>query len=350
MTKRELRKIENIKNREFFKRKAEQKVLYKCIEKNYTLLESFIYVNNTSKIYLKCNIDDHCWYITYTNFIDKNRGCKKCCDIRLSNLKIFSQDFVESKVKEKCIKNNYTYKSFIYKGIKTKLKITCNINDHGEWYPVYDNFISGDNNCPKCSVAKVAESHITSQYEAEKKVKEKCIKNNYTYKSFKYINHLMILDIKCSVLEHKIWNPTYTNFVNSNHLCPECSKSYKKSEQQILNLLEINKLNYIYQYRTKWLIRQSIDFYLPEYNIAIEYQGIQHFKSIELFGGKETYLKILERDERKYNKCINNNIIVLYITDKQYKKIIPENYYCKVYTDEQELINEINRLINLKNK
>jgi hypothetical protein len=63
----------------------------------------------------------------------------------------------------------------------------------------------------------------------------------------------------------------------------------------------------ISQGRPEWLGRQSLDIYFPEYNIGIEYQGVQHFKPIEYFGGQSTFLKRMELDELKKRLCKNNN-------------------------------------------
>ena len=72
-----------------------------------------------------------------------------------------------------------------------------------------------------------------------------------------------------------------------------------------------------------WLGRQSLDFYLPEYSVAIECQGIQHFEPIEFFGGKKAfeYIKIL--DKNKFILCNENNINLFYINydDKLEDKI-----------------------------
>ena len=66
-----------------------------------------------------------------------------------------------------------------------------------------------------------------------------------------------------------------------------------------------------------------MDFYLPEYSVAIECQGIQHFEPIEFFGGKKTfeYIKIL--DKNKFILCNENNINLFYINydDKLEDKI-----------------------------
>lgn len=66
------------------------------------------------------------------------------------------------------------------------------------------------------------------------------------------------------------------------------------------------------QKKFEWLCRQSLDFYLPDYNIAIECQGNQHFEPIEHFGGKQMLLYFKDRDYRKYTLCKTNCIIILY--------------------------------------
>ena len=51
--------------------------------------------------------------------------------------------------------------------------------------------------------------------------------------------------------------------------------------------------------RTKWLGKQHIDIWIPKYRIGVEYQGEQHQKPIEFFGGEDGFVKNKERDERK---------------------------------------------------
>ncbi|MDY0268822.1 hypothetical protein [Trichloromonas sp.] len=55
------------------------------------------------------------------------------------------------------------------------------------------------------------------------------------------------------------------------------------------------------------------DLYLSKYNLCIEYDGEQHFKTKEIWGGK-TQLKIIKkRDQIKNEYCKNNNINLLRI-------------------------------------
>lgn len=57
----------------------------------------------------------------------------------------------------------------------------------------------------------------------------------------------------------------------------------------------------------------SFDFYLPEYNICIEYDGIQHYESIEYWGGHKNFNYIKKHDQIKTDFCENNNIKLIRI-------------------------------------
>jgi hypothetical protein len=55
------------------------------------------------------------------------------------------------------------------------------------------------------------------------------------------------------------------------------------------------------------------DFYLPEFNLCIEYNGIQHYKPVNNFGGSERFLNQIKNDNIKKKYCDNNNIKLLII-------------------------------------
>ena len=65
----------------------------------------------------------------------------------------------------------------------------------------------------------------------------------------------------------------------------------------------------------------KFDFYLPRYNICIEYDGKQHFESIKFFGGEKTYKYMEINDKIKNIYCKNNNIRLLRIKYTEYNKI-----------------------------
>jgi len=73
-----------------------------------------------------------------------------------------------------------------------------------------------------------------------------------------------------------------------------------------------------------WLNKQRLDVYFPELNMAIEYQGKQHFEAIEYFGGDEAFIRNQERDKIKYKLCIENGVDLIYInyTEKVNKNLM----------------------------
>lgn len=62
----------------------------------------------------------------------------------------------------------------------------------------------------------------------------------------------------------------------------------------------------------RWLGRQHFDIYFPEYGIAVEYQGEQHSKAIEFFGGEEGLKQTKLRDKKKKKLAKENNCTLIY--------------------------------------
>ena len=64
----------------------------------------------------------------------------------------------------------------------------------------------------------------------------------------------------------------------------------------------------LYQYRPEWLGRQSLDLYVPSLETAIEYQGIQHYRSVDFFGGEDALALRQELDQLKRQQCEQNHV------------------------------------------
>lgn len=63
------------------------------------------------------------------------------------------------------------------------------------------------------------------------------------------------------------------------------------------------------------------DFYIPKYNLCIEFDGIQHFAPVEVFGGMKAFNETQKRDKIKNRFCEENNIELLRISYKEMEDI-----------------------------
>ena len=81
------------------------------------------------------------------------------------------------------------------------------------------------------------------------------------------------------------------------------------------------------------------DFYLPEYDILVEYHGRQHFDPDDNFYTEDAIL----RDKKKFEYARENNILLLYFTNEVslYKKF---GYFTEVITDSDILIEKIKKI------
>ena len=66
----------------------------------------------------------------------------------------------------------------------------------------------------------------------------------------------------------------------------------------------------------------SYDIFICGLNVAIEYQGKQHFEPVEFFGGEENFKKQIERDRLKLKLSEENKIAIAFIN--YWEDISPE--------------------------
>ena len=83
----------------------------------------------------------------------------------------------------------------------------------------------------------------------------------------------------------------------------------------------------------------SLDFFLPDYNLAIECQGEQHFKPMEYFGGEEEYEKRALLDKIKKSYCEENGIKLLYYSNLSYNEFLGKS----VLHSTDEILNNLVR-------
>ena len=198
--------------------------------------------------------------------------------------------------------NKYDYSLVEYQNMKTKVKIICPI--HGQFEQEPKHHLNGCG-CPNCK----GFNKNTDKFIEESKLIHG---NSYDYSLTEYINSQIPTIIICPI--HGQFQQIPNNHLSKKYGCPSCSES--KGEKQIYMYLNNNNIKYERQKTFKNLkYKQNLyfDFYLPEYNICIEYDGEQHFKSFNFFGGDVIFEIQKIKDRIKNDYCIINNIKLIRI-------------------------------------
>lgn len=225
----------------------------------------------------------------------------------------------------------YDYSKVQYINTETKVCIVC--PKHGEFWKTPYEHINGQG-CPYCIE------------EEKRKIKEGYFLKNakliygdiYDYSKVQYINDTTKVCIVCP--EHgEFWKEPNKHIGGSG--CPYCNCKDSKISQKIERKLKKSNISFNKEQTFNWLKNKSnmfLDFYLPDYNVAIECHGVQHFKPVDFFGGVEGYNERKCRDILKYKLCSDHNIKIYYFTD------IYSEYFDKLYYDENILIEDICKL------
>ena len=210
-----------------------------------------------------------------------------------------------------------------YETARKKILIECTTCGH--IFPQTPSSHLNCRGCPKCAEkSRVVQMKINSKKLNEKAKREFADKANkkhnfgFDYSGVIYIKSYIPVEIKCKKCG-RIFHQ-----IPSDHLsgrgCPYCNES--KGEKLVGIFLMDNNIVHIPQHyypKLKWRTRLRYDFYLPDYNLCIEYQGPQHFEHVN-WSGKLTLAQMDIRlsieqmkDEAKREYCIANNIGLLAI-------------------------------------
>ena len=221
----------------------------------------------------------------------------------------------KKKTKEEFIKDarkvhgdKYDYSKVEYDGAHKKVCIIC--PKHGEFEQTPHDHLARKG-CPKCGIENRSENRTSTKEDFIKKACEKH-KGKYDYSKVDYVNAHTKVCIIC---------PKHGEFEQeaNTHLkgsaCPKCNLSHL--ERSVMNYLDENGITYDYQKRFKWLGKQSLDFYLPDYKVGVECQGEQHFFPVD-FANKgldlacKEFDKLIKRDKRKKALCEEHGVKLLY--------------------------------------
>jgi very-short-patch-repair endonuclease len=251
---------------------------------DYSLVE---YKNNKSKVKIIC--PEHGLFIVNPSNHLRGNTCKSCFNSGRR------QDFIKN---AKMIHGDkYDYSLVEYKNNKSKVKIIC--PEHGVFEQLPIKHINEKQKCPKCR----------GYYRSNDEFINLAIKihgDKYSYHKTKYVGKKEKITVICKT--HGDFNVRYYDHLKGVG-CSICSIS--KGEIEVKNWLEYKGIKYIQQHKfddCKYKNRLPFDFYLPEHNICIEYDGIQHYVIKDFFGGENGFNDIKKRDSIKEKYCEYNKI------------------------------------------
>ena len=295
------------------------------------------YKGYNEKVCIICPEHGEFWQTPHNHL--NGSGCPKCWIKHKLSCK---EEFIEKA--KRVHGDKYDYSKVEYVNTATKVCIIC--PEHGEFWQTPNSHLNGSG-CKKC--ANILKRQMNSK-NLNTFLNDAFLihGNKYDYSKVNYINNKTPICIICNK-EDKYKNIHGEFWQTPNHHlrgqgCPICKNL--RQEDYIFNFLIKNGFNNIErQYAPSFLKekngQQTLDFYLPDYNIAIEYQGEQHFLKDNFFKNLE---KNLIRDEKKYLKCTNEKIKIIYIIPDKCKNKL---YLSTIYSNNFIFLSEINKLLKL---
>lgn len=236
--------------------------------------------------------------------------------VKLKNkIKKHSETFISKAISKHG--NAYDYSETNYKRSCLKVKIKC--NRCGKYfYQTPNNHLNGQG-CPYCKDKKSSEKQrksIDAFIEQATNIHGDLYDYSYVdYKGAK--TQVKILCKNCN----QFFYQTPDKHINSKQGCPYC-KSRSKGEKSVEKFLNDNHIQFVSQKKFKECRDKRVlpfDFYLPDYNVCIEYQGRQHYGykgSSKFFKKEDDYLLLQKHDEIKRKFCNDRKIKLFEINYK----------------------------------
>lgn len=291
-------------NNEWFKKRIREKRPNDY--KEYEFLDEYV----NAKTYLRA-IHKPCGEevnILPNSFISRGSGCPKCARKSVSSGQMKTQEEFEKEVPEGMVVVGK------YRGAHRKVRVYCSLCDNE--YDTTPSTLNRRNRCTRC-----LGSHRRTIEEVKKEIDE-WSRGSYEVVSREWESTHTHIDVR-----HKecgnVYGVTRSNFKKGRR-CPKCSESIGESlTRDVLKELEVE---YTPQKGFPDLMKDgplTYDFYIESKNILIEYQGEQHYKPIEHFGGMKQFIVQQENDsiKREYARRKGIKLVEIPYTITSFKDI-----------------------------
>lgn len=206
--------------------------------------------------------------------------------------------------------DKYNYENINFVDMKTRVNILC--EKHGEFLQFPKRHLKGVD-CKRCKTRLLDQDTIIERF-------KEVHGETYDYSLVNYKGGRYGVDIICK--EHGVFKQSPEAHAKGCG-CPSCFKASKGELmlEKIFNdyLVDFEKQKGFEDLRHKSPLK--FDFYLPKYNLLIEYDGLQHRKPIKMFGGEEAFKIQKMIDDIKTEYTIKNNIKLLRLNNTRVDKI-----------------------------
>lgn len=281
--------------------------------KNSSIIVLGEYINARTKVLVKCKKCNYEWE-ALSNNLAKGGGCPICGKESFKEKKRLSKEDFIKRIFEKnpSIELLDEYEN-------TRKRITCFCKKCNNVFSVEaQSLLTNKKNkgCPNCR------ENIRNTKLTKKEVVKRLKKVN---PDIELISDIITTrdkaKFKCKKCG-KEWEALLNNILNRHTGCPNCKES--KGERKVRLFLEDHKIYFISQYRfnnCKDKYTLPFDFYLPKYNLCIEYDGKMHYIPSNFSNGEEKLKYTQTHDKIKTDYCENNNIKLLRISYLDYNNI-----------------------------
>jgi hypothetical protein len=284
-----------------------------------------VYIGNKVKVCVICSVHGE-WLVAPDHHLNSKSGCPKCGrELATKKTSLNKDDFLKRAID--IHGDKYDYSLVNYSQVLQKVKIIC--KEHGVFEQSVNSHINAKSGCKKCAgLFKLTQEDF---------IRKASIKHHfrYDYSLCKYKNYnLDKIDIICK--KHGVFSQRASNHLFSDG-CPKCK--YSKGENAISVYLISNNIPFEYQKRfsdCKYINPLPFDFFIKLYNIAIEFDGEQHYKvsrwSKDKLKMQEKLENLKKTDLIKTKYCIDNNIKLIripYFNLKSIDEILNKEIYEK---------------------
>lgn len=303
-----------------YRRKWNTEKIISYIDENNLQVEL---LSEYEDMYAKMDFRCKCGNIFSTNFHEfTNRKfpkvqCNSCGRKKPND----SNKITCSFIKKYLLSHDYTCKllSNNYKDVDSKLKFQCECGNI--FYASWSNIKHMKGYCKKCSFQSITHTDFMN------KIRDYLDRFEILNK---YQNGNTNISIKCKNCNN-IFTQRARHILDRGIYCNICNAS--KGEQVIADYLNKKGVLYFSQYKfkdCKNIKELPFDFYLPELNICIEYQGQQHYQPVDFFGGLKTFNLQKKRDEIKKDFCKSHNIELIEIPYTDFDNI--KEILCNIFS------------------